>query len=319
MKIKAGKKLTCNILLAIALLSSIGAIAQQDPLYSQYMFNTLSINPGYAGSRDALSATILHRSQWSGFEGAPQTQTLTIHSPFKEANIGAGLSVVNDKIGPVNQTGVYVDLAYKLQVTDRGFLRLGLKGGANMYSASLGTLYTGPNANQQGDIAFSQDISNEIMPNVGFGFYYSTPDFYVGGSAPKLLENDLSLEDGNQTTKIKSENRHYFVIAGAVMDLNRDIKFKPTVLTRFVSSSPFSFDLTTSFIFYDKLTLGLLYRYDATVGGIAQYLISDQLRVGYAYDYNTSDLGQYSGGGHEIMLSYDFVFSRRNVRTPRYF
>ncbi|MFT6844000.1 MAG: type IX secretion system PorP/SprF family membrane protein [Flavobacteriales bacterium] len=319
MKIKAGRKLTCNIILAIALLSSFGAIAQQDPIYSQYMFNTLSINPAYAGSRDALSATILHRSQWAGFEGAPQTQTLTLHSPFKEANIGVGLSVVNDKIGPVQQTGVYVDLAYKLQVTDKGFLRLGLKGGANLYSASLGTIFTGSGANQTGDIAFSQNISNEIMPNVGVGFYYSTPTFYFGGSAPKLLENDLSLEDGGQTTLIKNESRHYFLIAGAVVNLNRDIKLKPTVLTRFVANAPFSFDLTTNVIFYEKFTLGLLYRYDATIGGIVQYSINDQLNVGYAYDYNTTDFGAYSGASHEVMVSYDFVFSRRNVRTPRYF
>lgn len=315
MKIKAGNKFTSKIIVALAMLSSISATAQQDPLYSQYMFNTLAINPGYAGSRDALSATLLHRQQWSQFDGAPQTQTLTMHSPLKESNIGAGLSVINDKIGPVTQTGVYLDLAYKMQVTDYGFLRLGLKAGANMYSAKLGELRT----DQSNDIAFSQNISNEILPNVGFGFYYSTPKFYVGGSAPKLLQNEVSIEDGQQTTKVKNENRHMYLIAGGVMTINRDIKFKPTVLTRFVANSPFSFDLTANFIFYDKLSLGALYRFDNTIGGIAQYLINDQLRVGYSYDYATSDLGTFAGGGHEVMLSYDFVFSRRNVRTPRYF
>lgn len=305
------------MVLGIALLSSYSAIAQQDPIFSQYMFNTLAINPGYAGSRDALNATIIHRSQWANIDGAPRTQTFTMHSPIKEANVGAGFSVINDRIGPVNQTGVYFDVAYKLQVTDVGFLSLGLKAGANLFSASLGTLATSDDS--QSDIAFSQNITNEILPNVGFGFYYSTPKYYFGASAPKLLQNDIELKDGGQTTRISNENRHYFVIAGAVFDVNRDIKFKPTLLTRMVANSPISFDITSNFIFYDRLTLGLLYRYDASFGGIAQYLINDQLRIGYAYDYQTGDLGRVVGGAHEVMLSYDFVFSRRNVRTPRYF
>src|SRR3989344_3830766 len=198
------------ITIAVLVVGVTSTYAQQDPMFTHYMYNTLAVNPAYAGSRDALTITALHRSQWLDFKGAPQSQTLTMHSPIANEHIGLGLSVLNDKIGPSNNTSAYVDFAYRMNLNKKSKLAFGISGGAKIFQAKLNTL----NLDQTVDPTFENNISNRITPNFGFGAYYSRERFYAGISVPNLLQNSYSeISQLNGSTLIAKEQRHYFFIA----------------------------------------------------------------------------------------------------------
>ncbi|MEQ9261631.1 MAG: type IX secretion system membrane protein PorP/SprF [Owenweeksia sp.] len=308
------KKLILSGLLAVAF--SGGVFAQQDPLYTQYRNNMLSVNPAYAGSRDALTVGLLHRSQWVGMDGAPSTQTLTIHGPLVNRNLGFGLSVVHDQIGPTNTTGVYGDLSGRVKVSSSGYLAGGIKLGLSFFQSNL----TGVSTGTQGDDAYSVNTSR-VLPNLGFGVYYYTPKFYLGVSSPKLVQNVLYADDlpSGEVFEV-TEKRHYFAIAGVVLELNPNLKFRPSVLARLVQGAPNSFDLTGSFIFADKFWIGGFYRYQESVGVLMDYNFTPQLKVGYSYDYTLSELQDYNSGSHEISITYDFIFNdAKKIKSPRYF
>jgi len=285
--------------------------AQQDPMYSHYMFNTLAVNPGYAGSRDAMTVTAIARQQWLSIEGAPTTQTLTLHTPVA-TNLGLGVSIINDKAGALGQTLAFVDLAYHLPVGDKAKLSLGIKGGVNIIQAGLADLDLGDNI---ADPAFNQNIESGILPNVGAGLYYYRERFYAGVSVPKFLENDYNSEVSTST-----ENRHLFFITGAVFKLNESLKLKPTAFVKAVEGAPVQFDVTASLMMRDKFSVGAMYRSFGDVGMLLGYQFTDQFRAGYAFDYPLTSINNYHGWSHEIMLSYDFVFKgKEKIRSPRYF
>ncbi len=240
------KKIILTLAIAI---STVAVFAQQDAMFTHYMFNTLSVNPAYAGSRDALTITGLHRSQWVGFDGAPRAQTLTLHTPIFNENLGVGVSVVNDRIGPTNMTAFYGDFAYKIKVGDKGKLAFGISGGLNIRQSGL----TEVALDESIDQTFSADEESALLPNFGFGMYYSTDRYYVGISAPKLLKNDFKTNATEGGTNLASETRHYFLIAGAVFDINQNLKIKPTTLVKLTMGSPIQVDLTAILIFRDKV------------------------------------------------------------------
>lgn len=303
------------IISGIALLALSSLTAQQDAMYTHYAFNTLAVNPGYAGSRDALTITGLHRSQWVGFAGAPVTQTLTLHTPLMSDKLGIGMSIVNDRIGPMNVTSFYADFAYKIKVSEKGKLAFGVKGGANLVQGNLSSL----NLDQPNDVAFAQNIQSSFLPNFGFGMYYYTTKWYVGVSTPKLLENDFN----SSNIQNAKEERHYFLIAGTVFNLKDGgkVKFKPTTFVKITEAAPIQGDLTGMFIFQDKLEVGAMYRTGDAAGLLLGYNFSPQLRFGYAYDFSfTNRTFTYNGGSHEVMLRYDFVYADKGrIRSPRYF
>ena len=305
------KKRILLFLLILAGFYSLDIEAQQDPMYTQYMYNTLSVNPGYAGSRGALSMTGLVRAQWLGIDGAPQTQTLTVHSPMYNENMGLGLSVVNDQVGPVHQTMLFADYAYSIQTTPNAKLAFGLKAGVNIFQADLLAL----NPNQTNDPAV-YNISNRLLPNVGVGVYYYSDKGYFGVSAPKLLEHNLKSGE----ISASKERRHYFVIGGYVFELSPTLKFKPAFLVKAVSGAPLSVDLSGNFFFNDKFGIGAAYRFGDSFSALLQYYITPQFRIGYAYDYTLTELQNYNSGTHEIMLGYDFYFiDKQRIRSPRFF
>ncbi len=308
------KKIIVLIFIAFAAYS---ANAQQDAMFTHYMYNTLAVNPAYAGSRDALTITGLHRSQWIGFDGAPTTQTLTLHTPVLNQNTGLGLSFINDKIGPTNTTSFYVDFSYKIKLTKKANLAFGLKGGLNMMSHNLTNL----TLDTQNDPAFINDIQSKLLPNFGFGMYYFTERFYAGVSIPKLLENNFDLNSTSGTTNLASEKRHYFLIVGSVFDLNEEIKFKPTVFVKLTNGAPIEGDITGSFIFNDKFWLGAMFRTGDAVGILAGINITDQFSLGYSFDWSYANTTfRYNGGSHELMLRYDFIYkTEEKIRSPRYF
>ena len=308
------KKIIILIFIAFTAYSSN---AQQDAMFTHYMYNTLAVNPAYAGSRDALTITGLHRSQWVGFDGAPTTQTLTLHTPILNQNTGLGLSFINDKIGPTNTTSFYADFSYKIKLTKKANLAFGLKGGLNMMTHNLTDL----SLDTQNDPAFINDVQSKLLPNFGFGMYYFTERFYAGVSIPKLLENNFDLNSTSGTTNLASEKRHYFLIAGSVFDLNEEIKFKPTAFVKLTNGAPIEGDITGSFIFNDKFWLGAMFRTGDAVGILAGINITDQFSLGYSFDWSYANTTfRYNGGSHEIMLRYDFIYkAEEKIRSPRYF
>ncbi len=286
--------------------------AQQDPMYSQYMFNTLAFNPAYAGSADVFTVMALSRHQWVGFDGAPATQTFLAHSPLKVENLALGFTAINDKIGAAHQTSAYADFAYRIRTGADTRLSFGLKGGMNIYQADLASL-----TSVEVDPA-KVNISGQLLPNFGFGLYWHGPRYYLGASAPKLLENKLDAVNGNVLVTT-SEARHYFLMGGYVMDLSRDIKFKPSFMVRTVEGAPLSLDLNANFLLRDRIWFGAMYRLGNAFGLMGQYQVNDQLRVGYAFDLTTTRIGAYNAGTHEIMLSYDLRFVKGRTISPRYF
>jgi type IX secretion system PorP/SprF family membrane protein len=312
---KTHKKITFVLVLA---LGSLTLNAQQAPMYTHYMYNTLMVNPAYAGSRDALTVTALHRSQWVDFKGAPKTQTITMHTPLRNEHIGLGLSVLNDKIGPTNNTSVFVEYAYMMKLTEKAKLALGLSVGANIFRADLNTLAL----DDQNDPVFQSNISNKVTPNFGFGAYYSRERFYAGISAPNLMQNNYSVVDlPNGTSLSGKEQRHYFFIAGTMLKLSHNLDFKPTTFIKVTSAAPVEADLTASFIIMKKLLLGAMFRTGDAFGGLVGLDITDQLHIGYSYDWSYGlKTSRYNKGSHEIVLRYDFIFSsKKQIHSPRYF
>lgn len=297
---------------------TITIYAQQLPMYTHYMNNTLIVNPGYAGSRDALTITALHRSQWVGFDGAPSTQTLTAHSPVFNENTGLGLSVLNDKIGPTNNTSAFAYYAYKIKLNNKSKLALGLSGGVNIFQAQLSAL----DLDQQTDPSFQANINNKVTPNFGFGAYYSRERFYAGISVPCLLQNSYSeilQTDGN--TLLAKEQRHYFFIAGMLFNLSNNLEFKPTTLIKMTPAAPVQADFTASFIIAKKMLLGAMIRTGDSFGALVGFNITEQFHIGYSYDWSYGlKTAKYNQGSHEILLRYDFIFSSKNqIHSPRNF
>ena len=295
-----------------------GVYAQQQPLSTMYMWNQLIINPAYAGSRDAITASAVWREQWVGLEGAPSTQVLSIHSPLPGDKIGLGLTVENDNIGPSNNTGVWGDFAYRIQTSEKARLSFGLRAGFGIYQASLRDL-DNIDAN---DPVFNKNVENNFLPNFGFGAYYYGDRGYVGISSPTLIESELN---GGRNPSGKAEDlqkRHFYLMGGYVFSLSQDstgVMFKPSTVIRVVEGAPVSFDVTANFLIKQKLWLGAAYRYQDAVAAIISFQFTDHLQAGYSYDFGTSSLRSYHSGSHEIMLTYDFFKRDIKTKNPRYF
>ncbi len=303
------------VLVFLSLATFVDLSAQQDAMFTHYSFNTLAVNSGYAGSRDALTVTGLHRSQWISFPGAPTSQTLTLHAPVANEKIGLGFSLLNDKIGPTQQTAFYGDFAYKIKVGN-GKLAFGLKAGLNMVTNDLKALET----NQKNDPTFQENVRSQLLPNFGFGLYYSTPKYYLGLSTPRLLENNYT---NNTVGASGGEKRHYFFIAGSIFSLNESgsVKLKPTTFVKLTVGAPLEVDLTALFYFKDKYWVGPMFRSGDALGVLAGLDITDQFSLGYSFDWSYGNKTfTYNAGSHELMLRYDFIFKgKRKILSPRYF
>ena len=284
--------------------------SQQDSQYTQYMYNTPLVNPAYAGSRETITAFLLHRNQWVGLDGAPVTNNFSINMPVGDSNFGVGLNFVNDEIGPVSENEISADLAYFIQVSENYKLSLGLKGTANLFQLDVNKLRIFDPADPQ-----FQNVDTEFSPNVGAGLYLFSDKTYFGLSVPSFFE---SYRYNDNNIEITKEKMHFYFIAGHVFTLSDNIDFKPAVLSKIVEGAPLQADITANFLFFDKLTLGAAYRWDASVSALAGFQISDSWFIGYGYDLETSKLANYNSGSHEIFLRYEF-FNRSRVSAPRFF
>lgn len=285
--------------------------AQQLPQFTQYMYNTISINPAYAGNRDAFSLTALNRNQWAGISGAPRTQTLSIHSPLRNEQIGLGLSVINDKTGYENYTYLYGDFSYTINVSQDVTLSFGLKAGMSYYDLDE-DLFNEPSVLQD---PFFREQFNKWTPNFGAGLFLSSQKWYVGLSAPKIINND----NNEFSEYVALEQVHYYMTGGYVFDLSDTWKLRPTALAKVTNGAPLSFDMSSTFIYDEKLYLGATYRIDDAIGAFIDFQIFEPLRIGYGYEYSVSDLRPYTTGSHEIILIYELRFQNTKYKSPRFF
>ena len=305
-------KLIKNNIIAIALFSCTVGIAQQLPQFTQYMYNTISINPAYAGSREALSVVGLHRSQWVGFDGGPITQTLSIHTPLRNDRIGVGLSFIEDDLGPQNFSYLYGDFSYSIPTGRDGKLAFGLKAGFTQYSLD---------DDFRTSVSFDPSVlgvEDRWTPNIGAGIYWSTNRIYFGLSTPRILNTDYNTEKDFEAL----ERLSYYFTGGYVFDLSKRLKLKPAFLIKATNGAPVSYDITANFLFNEKFWLGGSYRINestAAIGGIADFQVSRQLRIGYAYEKPISDIRAFTSGTHEILLIYEFKFLSSKLKSPRYF
>lgn len=308
-------------LLLIVFLTMVSSIySQQDAQYTQYMYNTVTVNPAYAGSRGVLSVIGLHRTQWVGVDGAPSTQTLSVHSPIGISKVGLGGTIINDEIGPVNETYFDLSFAYTIPTSEVGKLNFGLKAGARLFNVDFNQLNRQQNVD---DLAFANNIDNQFNPTVGAGVYYHNQRFYLGLSVPNILETEHleanNINDIASASSVAKERLNFYLIAGHTFDLTDDIKFKPAVLGKLVSGAPLQVDVSGNVLFYEKLTLGLAYRWSAAVSALAAFQISDSLLIGVAYDRETTELAQLNDGSFEIMLRFELFKKYDRLLTPRFF
>jgi len=291
--------------------------SQQDAQYTQYMYNTISVNPAYAGSRGVLSIAALHRSQWVGLDGAPTTQTLNFHTPVSD-NVGLGLSVVNDEIGNGTNQDTYIDAAfsYTVNTSEEGKLSFGLKAGGHLFNVDFTKL------RNYGAESNLPNIDNKFSPNFGAGIYFHTDQFYAGLSVPNFLQTEhFDSSDTNSSSLIAQERMNFYLITGYVFDLNTNVKLKPAALIKAVKGAPLQVDLSANFLFNDKFSLGAAYRWDAALSALFGFQLNDQLMLGLAYDKEVTDLGatRFNDGSFEFMLRYEFLNKYRRVITPRFF
>jgi len=304
--------------IAIVALLSLSATAQQDPHYTQYMYNMNVINPAYAGSKENLSMGLLYRKQWVDIQGAPETFTFSGHTPVGK-NVGLGLSAISDKIGPVNEQNLYADFSYTLNLGGEHKLAFGIKAGATFHKVGLFSDIGNGFVPDPNDPAFSENIDNVYL-NFGSGLFYYTDKYYVAFSVPNMLKSKhLDVRQNGQEREFGSETQHYFLTGGYVFDLSPNVKFKPFAMLKTAFGAPSSVDVSTNFLFSERFEIGATYRLEDSFGAMVNFAITPNIRIGYAYDHIVSDLRVTTPASHEVIMLFDLNFPKKVSRSPRFF
>ena len=300
-----------KILIFALMLTCYSSFAQQDAQYTQYMYNTININPAYAGSRGVMSIFGLHRTQWVGLDGAPVTNAFSLNTPINNSNLGVGLSLVNDRIGPTNDNTISADISYTIPMSENYKLSFGIKASGNMFNLDVSKL----TPQQAGDPNL-QNYNSKFSPNFGAGIYLHSDKLYLGLSVPNFLQ-DTKYNDNS--VAVFQERMNFYAIGGYVFDLSESIKFKPAFLTKVVAGAPLQVDASANFLFFDKLMLGGAYRWSAAVSALAGFQVTDGLFIGYSYDMETTKLRRYNSGSHEIFLRFELFNKVNKMVSPRFF
>lgn len=312
-----------NFLVTVLTLVVVGifshsALGQQDAQYTQYMYNPLSVNPAYAGSRDVLSLGGLYRSQWVGLDGSPRTMNFSLHSPVGN-NVGLGINFTRDEIFIADESYLDANFSYRLKVSEGSNLSLGIKGGVHLLNIDSNKLNSGPFNN--GDNETQINIDNKLSPQVGAGAFYYTNKFYLGFSVPNILQTEHFDEssNSNNSSATAEERVNYYMMTGYTFDVSENLLFKPAVLTKLVQGSPLQVDVSANFLIHDKLTLGAAYRWSAAISGLVGLQVSDQIMIGFAYDRETTELQQYNDGSYEVFLRFELFSRNDGLKNPRFF
>ena len=293
------------------MLTWYSGFAQQDAQYTQYMYNTININPAYAGSRGVMSVFGLHRTQWVGLDGAPTTNTFSFNTPINNSNLGVGFSLVNDRIGPTSDNTISADISYTVTMNEVYKLSFGVKASGNIFNLDTDKLDPA-----QANDPNLQNFNNEFSPNFGAGVYLHSDKLYLGLSVPNFLQ-DAKYNDND--VAVFQERMNFYFIGGYVFDVSQSIKFKPAVLTKMVAGSPLQVDASANFLFFDKFMLGGAYRWDAAVSALAGFQVTDGLFIGYSYDMETTQLRRYNSGSHEVFLRFELFNKVSKMVSPRFF
>ncbi|MBT8255339.1 MAG: type IX secretion system membrane protein PorP/SprF [Bacteroidia bacterium] len=312
-------------IIVLILLGTYSVSAQQDPQYTQYMYNTQVVNPGYIGSTEALRFGLLGRTQWVNFDGAPKTGTFTVSTPIGVLeNMALGLSVVHDELGPAVESNINIDYAYTIDAGSDSQVSFGLKAGLDLLDVD----FTKLNIADQGDV-FEGNVDKKLQPQIGAGVFYNTERFYAGLSIPNFLttkhfdESQIGNLINNPSDFVgettAAERLHYFLIAGYVFDLSDNLKFKPATMVKAVSGAPLEWDASANFLINEKFTLGAAYRWSAALSAMAGFQVTDEIFIGVGYDYQTTDIETYSDGSYEVFLRFDILKQPERVLTPRFF
>ena len=308
-----GSALSNSILLfSFLFIGCMDMNAQQDPQFTQYMYNTVAINPAYAGSRGMLSIFALHRAQWIGLEGAPTTTGTSIHTPLNASRIGLGVSMLQDAIGPSNKQTLSADFSYTISTSENYKLSFGLKGTASLFSID----YTKLNRFDINDPRFQNNISNQFSPNIGAGLYLHSKQFYAGISVPFMLQSN---EFNDINSQVTHESLHYYFMSGYVFEISESTKFKPAFLVKAVEGAPLQVDLSANFMLNNKFVLGGAWRWEAAMSGLAGFQVNDNWFIGYTYDADSTKLANYNSGSHELFMRYEFIGKKEKIVSPRFF
>ncbi|MGV1012651.1 MAG: type IX secretion system membrane protein PorP/SprF [Flavobacterium sp.] len=300
---------TKNFIFALMLVSLV-SYSQQDAQYTQYMYNTINVNPAYAGSRGVMSIFGLHRTQWVGLDGAPVTNSLSINSPIENSNLGVGFSFVNDRLGPTDENNISIDLSYTIKTSETYKLSFGVKGSADLFSfdATKLNIYTADN--------YLQSYNNKFSPNIGAGAYFHSDKSYFGLSVPNFFETKRYSDNDYVVYK---EKMNFYLIGGYVFDLNSNLKFKPAFLGKMVQGAPLQLDVSANFLINEKFVLGAAWRWSAAASFMAGFQVNDGLYIGYGYDLDTNKLAHYNSGSHEIFLRFELFKRHDRIVSPRFF
>lgn len=297
--------------------------AQYDAMFTQYMFNEMFINPAYAGSKEAMSATLLHRQQWVSFPGRPVTTSFSLHGPVQGNKMGLGLSILNEKIGPSSRNLIYGSYAYRLKLDQKRTLAMGLMGGIENQQNSFASLKVSNDFRAPADPQFTQNSPSIMAPNFGVGLYYNTQDLYVGLAVPRMVDNRVKLSDNGintiKTTRVAANKFTYYLTAGYLFKINDELKLRANAMVKAVQNAPAQLDLGGNLLIRDMIWAGLSYRSNSSMAMLLGVQVNKQFLVCYSYDYSINSIRKYSSGSHEIVLDYLFSFTGRKITTPRYF
>lgn len=301
-----------KIVYSLIFLLGLSASAQQEPQYTQYMYNPSVINPAYAGSLGYGSLFSLYRTQWIGLEGAPKTLNMSYHQPLESTNLGLGGNIVHDEIGPSTTTNFSVDVSYTINFENDSRLAFGIKAGGELLNID----YTKLNHYNPSDVSFRNNINSQFSPNIGAGLFYYNENSYLGLSVPMLLQtkryDEFAYSDANR-------RQHFYLMGGKVFDLSYNVKFKPAFVAKMVAGAPLQVDLTGNFLINEKFTVGVAYRWSAALSALVGFKVNDRISIGYGYDRETTRLSNFNSGSHELFLQFDLFKINQQVETPRFF
>lgn len=301
-----------KIVYSLVILLGLSASAQQEPQYTQYMYNQSVINPGYAGSLGYGSLFSLYRTQWIGLEGAPKTLNLSYHQPLENTNLGLGGNIVHDEIGPSTTTNFAVDVSYTIHFENESRLAFGIKAGGQLLNID----YTKLNHYNPSDVSFRNNINSQFSPNIGAGLFYYNENSYLGLSVPMLLQTKMYDEFAYSDV---NRRQHFYLTGGKVYDLSYNLKFKPAFIAKMVAGAPLQVDLTGNFLINEKFTVGVAYRWSAALSALVGFKVNDRVSIGYGYDRETTRLANFNSGSHEIFLQFDLFKINQHIETPRFF
>ena len=307
-------KIVSKLLYCNAILFIIDSFGQHDPQFTQYMFNTVTVNPAYAGSKGHKVITALGRMQWIGFEGAPVSQYLTYDAPIGSSGFGLGINLINDKIGPSNEMNFNTNISYKVIINEQRKIAFGLRLGGRV----LNTNWAQVNVIQEESL-YQNNVNGKLLPTIGTGVFYYDKKWYIGLSVPNFLRTEYYNRNNVDKGIVTFERMHFYFITGYVFDLNETIKFKPATLVKGVSGSPLSLDISVNFLFNDKFRMGMSWRWRDSISTLVGFQVSNSIIIGYAYDLTTSNYNIINNGTHEMMLRFEILKKTSNHKSPRFF